>query len=390
VRFGAVGLSPPRAGVPGVTNVQLARLLDPKRPDLLVCQRNPGHVWAVTISDDPPSWHRLATLLAPAHVEAVDLDGDGHQDLLVADLGVFYPSNDRVGRVVWLRNDGKNHFTPVTLLDGVGRVADVRAADFNGDGKPDLVVAVFGWQTVGEVLYLENRTTDWARPTFKSIVLDARPGAIHVPVGDLNGDGKPDVAALISQGSETIVAFLGKGDGTFTKETLYDAPHPAYGSSGIELVDLNRDGRLDVLYTNGDVLDPPHLLKPYHGVQWLENRGTFPFAHHPVAAMYGATRAVAADADGDGDLDIFAVSFLPPEQYRDRDKRRPDAVVLLEQTAPGRFVRHALETTSCNHFTCVAGDLFGDGRPHLAVGNFFLSSALARGPAVTVWRNGGR
>ena len=62
----------------------------------------------------------------------------------------------------------------------------------------------------------------------------------------------------------------------FRKETIYQAPHPAYGSTGIQLVDLDGDGRVDVLYTNGDVFDD-NILKPYHGIHWLQNQGRFPF-----------------------------------------------------------------------------------------------------------------
>ena len=117
-------------------------------------------------------------------------------------------------------------------------------------------------------------------------IVDKRHGAIHVPVCDLNGDGKPDFVALISQEHETIEAFLNEGDGRFRKETIYTGPHPAFSSSGIQLVDLNGDGRLDVLYTNGDSLDSEYL-KPYHGVHWLENRGTFPFVQHSLTTMAG-------------------------------------------------------------------------------------------------------
>ena len=77
------------------------------------------------------------------------------------------------------------------------------------------------------------------------------------------------------------MAFLNEGGGRFRKETIFAGPHPAYGSSGIQLVDMDGDGDLDVLYTNGDVMDPPPILKPYHGVQWLENEGRFPFKRPP-------------------------------------------------------------------------------------------------------------
>src|SRR5262249_51897981 len=154
---------------------------------------------------------------------------------------------------LWLRGLGDNRYEPHTLLDGIGRVDDVQAADFRGCGKLDLIVAAFGWRNTGAIYYLENQTTDWKKPRFVPRVLDDRHGTIQVPVGDLNGDGKPDFIALISQEHETIVAFLNEG-GRFHKEILYTAPHPAYGSSGIELVDLNGDDRLDVLYTNGDTL----------------------------------------------------------------------------------------------------------------------------------------
>src|SRR5262249_19110149 len=146
-----------------------------------------------------PSWKVLARVPNPAHTEVLDLDGDGVLDVLVADLGSFPPTDRRCGSVVWLRGLPDGSFEPVTLLQQVGRVADVQAADFRGVGKLDLVVASFGWQSAGELIFLENRTTDWKKPEFVPRVLDSRHGAIHVPVADLNGDGRPDFVALFGQ-----------------------------------------------------------------------------------------------------------------------------------------------------------------------------------------------
>jgi hypothetical protein len=226
---------------------------------------------------------------------------------------------------------------------------------------------------------LENRTTDASHPVFGPSTIDPRHGAIHVPVADINGDGRPDFVALIGQEHETVVAFLNAGDHRFRPEVIYTAPHPAFGSSGIQLVDLDGDGDLDVLMTNGDSMDSS-ILKPYHGVQWLENKGSYPFLSHRLTSLYGVHRAVAGDLDGDGDLDIVAVGFLPGPYYgRFCHDMGLDAVILLEQTAPGRFLRHSLETVTCDHTTCDLGDFDADGKLDLVTGNLLPSFGRSPG-----------
>lgn len=354
---------------------------------LLACDMVGGRILALRPTDPKPVWKELAKVPNPAHAEVVDLNADNILDILVADLGSYPPTDRKCGSVVWLRGKPDGSFESVTLLKDVGRVADVQVADFRGTGKRDLVVAAFGLHAVGEIIFLENKTADWAKPEFVPRVLDPRHGTIHVPITDLNGDGKPDFIALISQEHETIVAFINEGGGNFRKQTLYSAPHPGWGSSGIQLVDMNGDGRLDVLYTNGDILDEPYLWKPYHGVQWLENMGDLKFEHRRIADMYGVHHAVAAPITGGKLPDVLAVSFLPGDKFPDRVTRKADAVVLFEQVSPGKFERHSLVKGSCDSVVCAAADLYGTGRIDLVVGNF--SSTTTDHP-VAIWKNLGK
>jgi hypothetical protein len=336
-----------------------------------------------------PAFTLLARVPVPCHVEAVDLDRDGLTDLLVSDLGEAKPGDQTHGSVVWLHAKKKGAavaYDAVPLATGLPRVADVQAADFDGDGDLDLVVAAFGWRRVGGIQLLENRTQDWTRPVFVARTLDDRTGAIHVPVADLNKDGRLDFVALISQQHEAVVAFLGDGKGGFREETIDTAPHPAWGSSGLQLVDLDGDGDLDVLVSNGDMLDD-YQLKPYHGLRWLENTGTFPFVPHDLAHMFCVMRAQAGDVDGDGDLDVVAAALVQFKTDGGPPRSSPDipSLVWLEQTAPGRFTRHTLETGS-QHLSLDLGDADGDGDLDIVVANS-LSKDTAH---AVLWENVGR
>jgi hypothetical protein len=125
-------------------------------------------------------------------------------------------------------------------------------------------------------------------------------------------------------------------------------------------------------------------------VQWLENQGKFPFEHHHLTSMHGVMRAVAADFTGHGGKDILAVSYLSAEEFPQRKKLNLDSIILLEQTGPGRYVRHSLETVACDHFTCAVGDLFDDGIQHLVTGSFTFSEDRKVDEGVSIWSNRSR
>lgn len=365
-------------GAIAISNVRLHDVDGDKRPDVLASEMRGGQV-LLGLAKEQFALKPIARIAHPAHIEPVDLDKDGRGDFLVADLGSFQPADHDNGAVYWLRGRADGSYLTVPLATKLARTADARAADFDGDGDLDVIVGVFGWRTTGNVTLLENRTKDWKSPVFTPKVLDPRTGAIHVPPVDLDKDGRPDFVVLLAQQHESVVAFLNKGGLTFAPQAIYEAPHPNWGSSGIDLVDLDKDGDLDVLMTHGDTFDD-FVLKPYHGIIWLENTGTFPFKTHQLATLPGAQRAQAVDLDGDGDLDVVASAFVSGEATP-----RLASLVWLEQTSPGQFERHTLEAGTPSHATFDVSDIDADGKPDLAVGWFSLGKAAPRW--IDLWRN---
>ncbi len=373
---------------PAVAHLLWTRLEQDDKPVLLACEMRQGSVIAVDLRCRPLRPTVLARLNHPCHVEPCDLDGDGGIDLVVADLGSFFPDDHDRGRVVWLRRqEASTSYEQVVLASGLGRVADVRPADFDRDGDLDLIVAEFGAEQTGSIVLLRNPSRDGERPRFEPEQIDPRPGTIHVPVHDLNGDGLPDFVALVSQHYETVEAFLNQGDGRFHRQTLWAGPDPAFGSSGIELVDLDDDGDMDILYTNGDAFDDA-FVKPSHGVQWLENLGDLQFAHRRLTDQPGAYRALADDIDLDGDLDVIAVAWVPRRVWPLSLKQgQLISVVCLERPASGDFLHHSLETGFPYHAALEVADFDEDGDVDFAVGSHSVSSTLPLPHALAIWWN---
>lgn len=321
----------------------------------------------------------------PCHAEPCDLNQDSIPDLVVADLGSFEPDDHDRGRVIGMHGDATGNWTTQTLAEKLGRISDVRPVDLDRDGDMDLVVAEFGWHTTGGIHVLRNRMKKGEPPTFERERIHSRSGTIHVPCEDIDGDGLPDIVALVSQEHERVELLLNRGTKRWEIQTLWAAPDPAFGMSGLELVDFDRDGDVDILFTNGDTFDSMSL-KPSHGIQWLRNDGKVRFVYQRIADLSGVYRAVAADFDRDGDLDLIAAVWMPglEDDLEWSTSNRP-ALVLFEQVAPLQFKRQTLEAGQPCFATLETGDFDGDGDQDFAVGCHLAKLGQSNDKLVVWW-----
>ena len=333
----------------------------------------------------------IGTAGHPARVSAGDLDGNGLDDLVIADLGDTLPTDDPTGRVLIALQRKEGEFEFQTLVDGIGRVADVRALDIDLDGDLDLVVAAFGYLRRGGVYLLRNETSADGLD-FRLERVSDRTGAVSiVPVHDLQPGTGPGFVVAFSQEHELVSLFLPRGASGYEERVLYRAPHPAWGTSHLAAVDLDADGDLDFLLTNGDTLDDGVAFKPYHGVSWLENRGAEGFTRHLIGRLYGAHAVEAGDLDGDGDLDIVATGFLPQVELPvPKNAMRLDTVVWFERDGD-QWIPWEIESGHPRHTGVTLLDLDEDGRLDIvaAVNQAWDITPVTVGPSLEVWFNRG-
>jgi hypothetical protein len=238
----------------------------------------------------------------PRSIAAGDFNGDGRADLAVADSGTNTTPGNTVSVLLNTTPAGTGvaSFTAQQTFAVGASPFSVVAADFNGDGRPDLAVADEGINTVS--VLLDTTSAGSATPSFAiQQTFTVGPGPQYLTAGDFNGDGIPDLATSNTAGNTVSVLLdmtpAGSGTLSFGAQQTF-----AVGSNpeGVAVGDFDGDGRPDLAVNN--FLD--------RTVSVLVNgtsagAGTPSFAAQQTFALgSGPFSLTAADFSGDGRSDL--------------------------------------------------------------------------------------
>lgn len=275
---------------------------------------------------------------------ATDINGDKKTDLVVA-----INCQPQL-----LLGNGDGTFQPAKPLPAI----PLAVADFNGDGKPDLLAAgqiVDGpecFNTGAFTIYPGNGDGTFRSPyPCSGKTPDGDWGTRTIVVGDLNGDGKLDVVWSNSRSSSFIYVWLGNGDGTF-RPPLWIEAGTGQGAKPIAMGDINHDGRLDI------------VVVTHRGVSVLLGNGDGTFQTKPNQQLFlgrfdgivrindpywtGSNDIFLRDFDGDGNQDILWDNAI----FRGK--------------GDGTFhPAQILWTGSADAISVICEDLNGDGKPDL-------------------------
>lgn len=235
----------------------------------------------------------VAQYAMPSGVIAGDLDGDGKLDLVVSNVGIstisIYKNTSTPGNISFA--------TPIPYNTG-GYPVNPVIIDLNGDGKPEIVTPNYFDNAIS--IYANNSTSGNLTFAAKQDIPIASPGTpYYVTVGDLDGDGKPEMVSVNYNGNNvSVFRNTSATGGAISFDASVDFPTANFPIT-VAIGDIDGDGKPDLVTANND---DPGSISLLHNTS---TPGTLSFdANQDVAAGSYPLGLAIGDLDGDGLPDI--------------------------------------------------------------------------------------
>ena len=297
----------------------------------------------------------------PEYVALSDIDGDGKLDLVVtngsSNTVSVYRNKSTSGSIT-----ADSFDTPVDFTTGIGPV-NVSIGDIDGDGKPDLVVANFTSNTIS---VFRNTSSSGSITTGSFAVrVDFTTGTnpVSIGLGDIDGDGKPDLV-VTNSGSNSVSVFRNTCiAGSITTGSFAARVDFTTGATPqtVAIGDIDGDGKPDLAVTNYS----DNTVSVYRNTSTPGSITTSSFATNvDFNTGSGPYSVVIGDIDGDGKQDLVVTNSDSNTLSVYRNISTSGSIT------SGSFATNIDFTTGTSPQGIAIGDIDGDGKPDLAVTNF--------------------
>ena len=170
--------------------------------------------------------------------------------------------------------------------------------------------------------------------------------------------------ALFAQETESLYVFVYEINAFSIKKIVQF--HPAFGVNDFQLEDMNNDGLLDVIISNGDNADYSEVLKNYHGIRIYLNEDNYTFSESYFYPYHGTSKVEVVDFNLDGKQDVLAIS-----NFGDLTDPNFENIVLLINTGDLEFSPTRIaDVPRCGWQTIDVKDFDNDGDKDVFVGAF--------------------